>query len=312
MLKTFIFKQGRRPDKSAVENVYFMIYIIVNELNIKGKHAAKLDTVKSVFERAGAEYKVFLTTHRGHAAEYSAEITSGKGNTVVSMGGDGTLHEILNGFSDFENNALGLIPFGTGNDFAEAAGIPSDVKKAAEIIAFRAPSYVDFIQFSSGLRSINAVGMGLDVEVLKRTYSGKGRGRSKYFRSLIATLFKFKSCNFSVEYNGNTERHYGLIAALGNGKQIGGGIKLFPDAEIDDGYLDLIIVDYISRRKLIAALLKLMRGKVNEVKEATVAKVKSAKFIMENPEFTIQAEGELYENIPIEAEIVTGKLKMYL
>lgn len=289
-----------------------MLYLIVNELHLKGKAAKKLDEATSVFGRAGLEYEILKTTHPGHAAEYVREITASHGNTIVAMGGDGTLHEILNGYVNFEDNPLGLIPFGTGNDFAGAAGIPRDVKAAAEIIAFRAPSDVDFIQLSSGLRSLNAVGMGLDVEVLKRTYAGKHHGKSKYFRSLLATLFKFKSIGFSVEYNGKTEKHYGLIAALGNGRTIGGGIKLFPEAGIDDGRLDLIMVDYISRIKLFAALLKLMRGKVNKVKEATVAKVKAAKFTMDDPEFTIQAEGELYENVPIEAEIVSGKLKMYL
>lgn len=289
-----------------------MHYIIANELHFKGKAARKLDTVKTVFDRAGIEYAVLFTTHKGHATEYAKSITKEQGHTLIAMGGDGTLHEILNGFENFENNALGLIPFGTGNDFAAAAGIPSDVRQAAEKIAFKDPTYIDFIQLSSGLRSLNVVGMGIDVDVLERTYAGKSHGRSKYFRSLIASLFKFKSCNFTVEYDGKIEKRYGLIAALGNGRQFGGGIKICPEAKIDDGYMDMIIVDYISRPKLIAALVKLMRGKVNSIKEATVAKVKSAKFIMDNPEFTIQAEGELYKNVPIDARIVTDKLKFYL
>lgn len=290
-----------------------MYYIIVNELHLKGKHIEKLNTVKSVFERAHIEYEVLYTTHKGHATEYARAITSSEGkHTIIAMGGDGTLHEILNGFENFENNALGLIPFGTGNDFAAGAGIPLDIKQAAEIIAFRAPVYIDFIELSSGLRSLNVVGMGIDVEVLERTYAGKHHGKSKYFRSLIASLFKFKGYNFTVEYDGKNEQHYGLIAALGNGKMFGGGIKICPEAKIDDGYLDLIIVDYLSRIKLISALMKLMKGKVNKIKEATVARVKSAKFVMDKPEFTIQAEGELYKNVPIDAQVVTNKLKFYL
>lgn len=290
-----------------------MHYIIINELHLKEKNIDKLNTVKAVFERAHIEYEILCTTHRGHATEYAREITSSEGrHTVIAMGGDGTLHEILNGFVNFENNTLGLIPFGTGNDFAEAAGIPLDTRQAAEKIAFRAPTKIDYIQLSSGLRSLNVVGMGIDVEVLERTYAGKHHGKSKYFRSLIASLFKYKSHSFTVEYDGKVEKHYGLIAALGNGCAFGGGIKICPEAKINDGYLDLIIVDYISRIKLIAALVKLMRGKVNTIREATVARVKSAKFVMDKPEFTIQAEGELYKNVPIDARIVTDKLKFYL
>ncbi len=290
-----------------------MYYIIANKLHLKGNSVKKLNEVGSVFEHAGCPYEFLYTDHARHATELAREISSrGEENSIIAMGGDGTLHEILNGVEDFSKTALGIIPFGTGNDFAEAAGIPSDVKEAAEIIAFRDPSKVDFIQLSSGLRSLNAVGMGIDVDVLRRAYSGKNNKKSKYFRAFIKTLFKFKSCDFTVKYNGETERHYGLIAALGNGKQIGGGIKLFPEAQIDDGYMDMIVVDYISRPKLISALLKLMRGKVNSVKEAKVLRVKEASIISESEEFYIEAEGELYKNMQIEAEIVTDKLKFYL
>lgn len=289
-----------------------MHFIIVNELHLKGKNIKKLETVKSVFERADVEYQILLTTHKGHATEYAKTITKESGHTLIAMGGDGTLHEILNGFENFENNALGLIPLGTGNDFAAAAGVPLDVKLAAERIAFRMPTRIDFIELASGLRSLNIVGMGVDVEVLERTYAGKHHGKSKYFRSLIATLFKFKSYKFTVEYNGKCEEHFGLIAALGNGSMFGGGIKICPEAKIDDGYMDMVIVDYISRAKLLSALLKLMRGKVNKIKEATTARVTQAKFVMDNPDFTIQAEGELYKNVQIDAKLVTDKLKFYL
>lgn len=290
-----------------------MYYIIANELRLKGKNIKKLNAVKAVFDRAGIEYKILLTDHKGHAGEYAKSITSSDGeNTIIAMGGDGTLHEILNGFENFENNALGLIPLGTGNDFATAAGIPMDAEKAAEKIAYTTPSYADFIQLSSGLRSLNIVGMGIDVDVLERTYRGKHHGKSKYFRSLIVSLLKFKSCNFTVEYDGKVEKHFGMIAALGNGSMFGGGIKICPEAKINDGYLNLTIVDYVSRGKLLTSLIKLMRGKIHKIKEATVARVKSAKFIMENPEFTIQAEGEIYKNVPVDARIITDKLKFYI
>lgn len=290
-----------------------MYYIIANEKHLKGKGEKKLEDVKKVFEAAGREYEILLTHREGDAKTHAERITSSGGmHTLVAMGGDGTLHDIINGFNDFENCSLGLIPLGTGNDFAESAGIPLNAKAAAEIIAFRAPQPIDYIQLSSGLRSINAVGMGIDVDVLKRTYAGKNHGRSKYLKALISSLIHFKSCNFTVRYNGKEEKHFGLIAAVGNGRQFGGGIKLFPDAKIDDGYLDLFIVDYISKRKIPAAFIKLMRGRVNYIKEAIAVRVKEVEFVTDSENFTIQAEGELYENVPINAHIVSGQLKFYL
>lgn len=290
-----------------------MIHIIANETHLKGKNAKKLDVVKTVFERAGKRYEVLPTYRKGDAMRYTKEISQSEGEHIfVAAGGDGTLHDILNGITDFDRCSLGLIPVGTGNDFAECAGIPLDARRAAEIIAFRAPSAIDYIELSSGLRSINAVGMGIDVDVLKRAYEGKRRGKSKYLYALIKSLIKFKSCNFTLEYDGRQEKHFGMIAALGNGRQIGGGIILFPDAKIDDGYLELFVADYISKPALIGAFLKLMRGKVNEVDKVTIVRTKAAKFTPDEPNFTIQAEGELYENMPIDAHIVEGKLKFYL
>lgn len=290
-----------------------MYHIIVNATHLKGKKIKDFELVKKVFENAGREYEVILTYEKGDAKTHAERITkSGGEHTLIAMGGDGVLHDILNGFQDFENCSLGLIPFGTGNDFAEGVGIPFDVKKAAEIIAFRAPQPIDFIQLSSGLRSINVVGTGIDVDVVKRTFVGKNRGRSKYISALMYCLKHFEGYPFTIKYDGKEEKHFGLIAALGNSTQFGGGIKIFPDAKINDGYLDLAVIDFVSRPKILGAFIKLMTGKSTKIKEASYVKAKSATILCDNRDFTIQAEGELYDNMPIEAHIVEGKLKFYL
>ncbi len=283
--------------------------IIVNSARTK---ESDLHTVEEVFASAGKSVTVHHTQNKGHAKSIAERLTSDKKErTIVVMGGDGTLHEVLNGIKDFDNCCLGLIPSGTGNDFAVAAKIPTDIKSAAQLIAFRAPERIDYIELSNGLRSINAVGMGIDVDVLKHAYAKKGGGKGKYLTSLIYCLAHFKSYNFTVEYDGKKEKHFGLIAALGNGNQIGGGIRIFPDAVIDDGYMDILMVDYISRFKTIFAFLKLMRGKINAIKEVTAARVKSASFSTEQP-CSIQAEGEIYDGMKLEAHVVEGGLRFYL
>jgi len=289
-------------------------YLIANELNLKRKiHAHKLEIVKKVFETAGKDYQIVLTRGKGDAKKYAEEITSAGGrHTLIAMGGDGTIHDLINGFNDFENCSMGLIPLGTGNDFAECAHIPTDVKKAAELIVNSEPRPIDYIQLDNGLRSINIVGTGIDVDVLKRTYKGKSKGRSKYLKAAIVSLAKFKSHNFTVRYDGTEEKHYGMLAALCNGRQFGGGMKIAPDALLNDGYLELFIVDYISKFKVLIAFLKLLTGKVKKVKEAKTIRVKSAEFIPEKEEFTIEAEGELYDSNSFKAHIVAGQLKFYL
>ena len=111
-----------------------MFHIIIKQSSLKRKKGAKkLAAVEKIFAAKGLSYEVHKTVEKTEPKELAQKITSDKGNTVVVMGGDGTLHEVLNGFSDFENNSLALIPFGTGNDFAESAKIPLNVKKAATL-----------------------------------------------------------------------------------------------------------------------------------------------------------------------------------
>ena len=288
-------------------------YVIVNETHLKGKGLKILNEVLSVFDGADLKYAVLKTQKRGDAKRYTEKVTStGEKNTVIVMGGDGTVHDVLNGFADFDNCELGIIPFGTGNDFAEGAGIPLDAKKAAELIVNGTARPIDFIQLASGLRSINSVGMGIDVDVLKRTYSSGEKGKGKYLSALISALKNFEAYDFTLVYDGKEEKHHGLIAAVGNGRLFGGGIKIFPHAKLDDGLMDVIIVDYISKARIPAAFAKLMAGKVDKIKKATTFTAKSVKFINDSEHYTIQAEGELYDDVPIDARVAEGKLRLYL
>lgn len=290
-----------------------MIYLIANEKHVTGKNSKKLDIVRGVFDRAGKKYEVLLTRKTGDAKIHAERITSdGEKNTLVALGGDGTLHDIINGFKDFENNSLGLIPLGTGNDFAASAEIPLDVKQAAEIIAFFEPVHIDFIEFSSGLRSINIAGMGIDVDVLERVYAGNMTEKSKYAKALVSSLRHFESRKFTIRYNDTEEELYGLICTVCNGKQLGGGMKICPQAKIDDGYIELFLCDYISKSRILGMFIKLMTGRVHKIKEARSIKVKSAVFIPHTENYTVQADGELYPDVPFEVRAVSGKLKFHL
>ncbi len=288
-------------------------HIIINTDRLKGKYIKALETVEDVFRRAGRDYVVHTTNYNGHAKDITAELTkSGEMCHIVVMGGDGTLHQVINGVTDPEKCCIGLIPIGTGNDFAASIGLDSDVKNAAHIIAFMAPTKIDYIQLSNGLRSINAVGMGLDCDVLKRAYKGKFKGKLKYLFACIISLLCFKSYSFTAEIDGVVSEHYGVLTCLGNGTQIGGGIKVFPDASLNDGEMDLIMVDFISKRKAMMAFLALMRGKLKPSDKITITRAKKVKITCHEENYTIQAEGELYDNVPLDCEIVHDKLNFYM
>ncbi len=288
-----------------------MHHLIVNRQKLTRRNMRKLAEVEKIFKTAGIDYALHVTDYKGESCEIVTKLTSANEKcSIIVLGGDGSLHDILNGINDFDNTSLGLIPFGTGNDFAACAHIPNNTKKAAEIIVRGSTRKIDFIELASGLRSLNAVGMGIDVDVLKRVYNGKNTKKSKYLRAFIVSLAKYKSCKFTVKYDGKVEEHFGLICGISNGTQIGGGIKLYPEAKIDDGYLDLVMVDYISKISTVSAFIKLMRGKVNRVKQITAVKVKQAQ-IVAHGETAIQADGEIYQNTPLDVMVDESKVNFY-
>ena len=291
-----------------------MFHLIINATKQTEQTKQKLDAITQVFKNAGKQFFVHETLYPGHATEIVKELTSGgEYADLVAVGGDGTLHEVLNGIEDLDNCALGLIPLGSGNDFAETAHVPLDAEAAAQLIAQGTPAKIDFIQLANGLRSINAVGMGIDVDVLKRTYSGTKTGKNKYFSAFIKSLMHYKAGAYKVVYDGKEEEHKGIICCLGNGRQIGGGILLFPEADIADGYINLVMVDCLTKFRTLIAFAKLNAGKVNKVKEVTHVLCKQVKVTpLGDTSSTIQAEGELYENVELDAHIVEGKLSFYL
>ncbi len=296
------------------ENMY---HIIINSNRIKGRAVRKLEAVKNVFDRAGKKYCLYFTQYAGHARDIAAELTRGNEKvSIIAMGGDGTLHEVLNGIRDISLCELGIIPAGSGNDFAAAIGIPADAKYAAQIIAFKAPSKIDYIELSSGLRSINAVGCGMDADIIKNVMKSDKLGKSKYIFGFLKSVFTYKARPFTIIREDGTATDYnGLLACLGNGCQIGAGIKLFPEAQVDDGFMDFLIVDYISPFRALIAFIKLFFGKLDTVKGVTKIRCRKATIIPRCEKITVQAEGELYETeggYPLTAELVRGKLLFYL
>ena len=283
-----------------------MIHLIAKPL--KGKKQKLFSQIEQRLKETGENYAFHFTTRKGEATEF-AEKYSREGDVVVAVGGDGTLNEVISGIADF-SRPLGLIPAGTGNDFAACAKIPYGLD-ALELILHSEPKFTDYIEFSDGRRSLNIAGLGIDVDILCRCERMKHfRAKSKYFLSLIASLMKYRGCPLTVRANGEEIKGNLLLAAVCNGKQFGGGIPICPPAEIDDGKLELILVDCPNRLKIPAALVKLMRGKVLSLPFTHRIVCDEAEFIPAKP-CTAQYDGELYEAESFHAKLVSGKLRMF-
>ena len=286
-----------------------MYNIICNPVAGKKKAFVNLRTIERVLTERGVPYKV----HKSggvHDAEYIARKLTEQGETeFIVIGGDGTLNEVLNGLKDPSVCKVGLIPSGTGNDFAARMGISLDAEKAILRILDGEAKPVDYIDVS-GTRSMNVAGLGMDVDVLERCQRGRMRGKLKYLMSLIKSLFAFKGYRVKIVGEGVEQTRDVLICAVCNGAVFGGGIKICPEADPTDGLMNVVIVDCIGGKwKIVKAFIELMKGKILEYPLTTYFKAESVEFIPENA-CPIQLDGEVYQNHEFKAKICKG-LKFY-
>ena len=286
-----------------------MYHIIFNPVAGKKKASKNLRVVEEMLQERGIAYQLHQSCDVHDAEAIARKLTEQGETELIVLGGDGTLNEVLNGLSDPTVCKIGLIPSGTGNDFAERRGIPLDPEKAMKRILDGEAQDVDYIDVS-GTRCMNVAGLGMDVDVLERCQKGKMKGKLKYLMSLIKSLFAFKGYRVKIVSEGREETHDVLICAACNGSQFGGGIKICPPAKEDDGQMDVVIVDCIGGKwKIIKAFIQLMKGKVIEYPLTTYFRCESVTFLPEN-DCPIQLDGELYHNHAFEAKLRKG-LKFY-
>ena len=286
-----------------------MYQIIFNPHAGKKKAGKALEKVCQAFREKNISYQVHQTMASHDGETIARRLTKAGASKLVVVGGDGTLHEVLNGIDDPTRCTLGLIPAGTGNDFAAAAGIPLDAMQAAQIILQGQAKPVDFLRIGDR-RCMNVTGLGIDVEVLERCERGRMKGKLKYFISLLQTIFTYKGCKMSIEVDGERQTKDLLLGAACNGSQFGGGIPICPTASIADGKIDMITVDCLGGvGKILKALMALMKGKILTYPAATHCLCDRVRFTTEKP-CAVQLDGEIYPDLVLDVCVGKG-LKMY-
>lgn len=308
---TCVFRADGSAVNTKVKGKIILYHLIVNPDAGKHKTLRAARSVADYFDEREEEYIIHEMTSKQILRSTINDLSQGGGerNNIVVVGGDGTMHAVLNSLADVNSVNIGLIPAGTGNDFAASAKIPTDPKAAARIVLNGDAKDTDYLEVG-GVRCMNVGGLGIDVDVLKRyNKSRKIHGKLKYLRCLIQSILHFKGNDILIERDGRSEKHRAFLAVACNGSQIGGGIKICPAANPTDGMLDVCVVDMVRGLKVIGAFSKLMKGKILEFDKTTHYLCERVKFFIEGGA-TVQLDGELYDNLDFDARIMTG-LKFY-
>jgi len=302
-----------RYETTNPEGAWPMLHFIFNPVAGKGKALRFRAKIEKRLLDLNVEHR-FHETHGPREAMEIAQNLTGRANDdaldLVAMGGDGTLNEVLNGLTDPSRVRLGIVPCGSGNDFATAASIPLSPLGALDLLLNGEAKYTDYME-CSGIRGINVIGTGIDVDILRRYERMKLlKGSAAYLASLVLTLLSFKPRSFSEILDGKSVPHSAFIACAGNGRNIGGGIPICPEAIIDDGLIDIVIVDNISRHRIPAAFVKLLQKKILALPTTTFRRGKRLK-VISDASIPIQIDGEIYDHLPFDVRVIGHSLRVY-
>ena len=288
-----------------------MLHFIINPIAGKGRAVKCRRALERILDERGIPYAFHETHKAGDAKRIAGELTRAGEQDIVAVGGDGTAHEVLNGLDDPSNVRMGLIPVGSGDDFASAVGIPTDDPEAAlgKIIDGKAVC-TDFLACGE-VRSLNVIGTGIDVEVLLRSYRARFlKGSLNYFVSLIGAALSYRCAPVTMRMNGSEHREEAFVLCACNGTQFGGGIGICPKAEVDDGLMDVVLIKRAGWLRKLGLLGLLTRRRILEAPETIWQRTERVQGTFDR-KVTLQADGELYEGLPFDVRVVHDCLRMY-
>ena len=237
-----------------------MFTIIVNTIAGNGKALKVAALLETALQQRGLAFTMTRTEYAGHATVLAKACADRGEERVFCVGGDGTAFEAANGLLGTAT-ALGVIPGGTGNDFARSLGLPKDPVLAMDALLAAPTRAVDVCRLNDRV-FINVCGAGFDVDVVVACNRAKRfvGGMLPYLYGVLHTLFTFKPRSFTLELDGEVRQELLLMVSVANGQYIGGGMHIAPMARLDDGLLDVITIRPVSRLRIPFLLPKFIDG----------------------------------------------------
>lgn len=284
------------------------ILIIYNPHAGSGRAKGVLPLITDYIKQTELDAKIVCTEYSGHGVELVAQAELEQYDALIASGGDGTLFEVINGY--YQNPAekkppIGLIPNGTGNAFMKELKLEStDWKRAIDIIIQNNRRAIDVGRFRYENGShyfLNIVGMGFVTVIAQAAESLKWMGNASYSIATLLKLISLKSQKLEIEIDGKRLERDGIFVEVANSCYTGTTFYIAPEAKLDDGLLDVIILNKISRLKLLRLFTSIYDGTHINYPEVEYIKAKKIRVIEENPGKLIP-DGEILGSTPIEFE----------
>lgn len=234
------------------------IVFLANPISGGTKKDSALKQVESVFLKKQIPFEVLPTVASGDYDFLKTKIYEEGITDIVVIGGDGSVNQVVQSLCR-EKVRFGIIPFGSGNGFALAAGIPRNLSKAIEIILEGKSAVVDAFRVNNEF-SCMLSGIGFDAKVAHDFAARSSRGLITYTQQSIINFFKAQPYQFEVAVDGFSFFTEAFFISVANANQFGNKFTIAPKASLNDGMLDVVIVQKMNKAKLPFAILKQLRG----------------------------------------------------
>ena len=301
-----------RSRKNTIKTVF-----LVNPAAENGAAGRRWPELAHEAASLGLQGETRFSERPGHLTELAREAAA-DADLLVAVGGDGTVNEVVNGIAGLDVE-LALIPRGTGGDFVRTFGIPRKLDRAVEValrgrtraIDLGRGRYRSWAGEDEDSYFANIASAGMSGAIAKRTNETSKAlgGKVSYAWATVAVFSRWRSDEVRVRVDGTEQagRMHDVIVA--NGRYLGGGMKMVPEAEPDDGLLDVLLIGDLTKRDLLLTMPKTYRGKHLPHPKATLLRGTTVEIDAPEP-LPVELDGEQPGTTPVRFEIVPRALRL--
>ena len=279
--------------------------VLVNPSAGGGRARELLPRLEGALRDRDLAYRLVLTTSLDHGID-EAQRAASAGEAVVVMSGDGLIGQIGGALVDTAT-PLGVIPGGRGNDLARVLGIPTDVSGAVALIANGGTRKIDVGEVN-GRRFLGIASCGFDSDANRIANQARlVKGNLVYLYAALRALAAWKPARFEVTLDGERRAFTGYAVAAANNRAYGGGMFLAPDAELDDGRLDVVTTGDVSKLRCLVNLPKVFSGRHVDNEEVAVMRASEVEITADRP-FAVYADGDHLADLPATVRVLPRAL----
>jgi YegS/Rv2252/BmrU family lipid kinase len=285
------------------------LQLVVNPAAGGGRASTLLPAVEAALRSAGHDVVVTPTRSLSHADELAAAAVA-DGRVAVAMGGDGIVGRVAGIVAD-AGGVLGVLPGGRGNDFCRAVGIPLSAVEACQVLADGEERPVD-LGYVGDRAFVGVASIGFDSDVQERVLTSRlPLGQLVYLYGSLATVAGWTPATFTCTVDGEPLTVTGWSVAVANSGMYGGGMRLAPDASVEDGRLDLVTTSTTTRRTFLRALPKIFKGTHVDEPSVSVRPATTVELDADRP-FRVFADGDPIATLPCTVTVRPGALRVLL